>query len=503
MVLYLRRMKCIKSLFISLLFCCAALFTKAQNPKYEFRGAWIASVENIDWPSKRGLPVDSQKAEFIKMLDVLQRIGMNTVIMQIRPVADAFYPSSLEPWSEYLNGRQGLPPTPYYDPLKFMIEETHKRNMEFHAWCNPYRAVMNISKSSIAPNHITRIQKSWFLTYGGGTEAYKKYFDPGNPEARKFVTDVVKDVVTRYDVDAIHFDDYFYPYPIAGKEFPDGETYRKYGNGLSRADWRRSNCDSIILILSKTIKSIKPNVKFGISPFGVWRNKKEDPEGSETNALTNYDGLYADILLWQKKGWIDYVLPQLYWEIGHARADYETLVEWWDNHSYGRQVYIGHGFYRAGSNAAWKDKNQLPRQINMLRDYENIQGSAYFSAKNFYKNPNGWNDTLRNNYYKNLALVPPMKWIDSVPPPNPFVSKSGKNVLVKKGIKSERLRSYVVYAFTPGKADGNDAANMVKLFEGADELLLDEKFLAQYAGKQIGVSALDWNNNESGVVLVK
>ena len=496
-------MKFSKPVFGFLIACLSFFFPKAQNPKFEFRAAWIASVENIDWPSKKGLPADSQKAEFIRMLDMLQGNGMNAVIMQIRPVADAFYPSSLEPWSEYLNGVQGLPPTPYYDPLKFMIDETHKRNMEFHAWCNPYRAVFNISKSSIATNHITRIQKNWFVIYGGGAGAYTKYFDPGNPEARKFVTDVVKDIVTRYDVDAIHFDDYFYPYPIAGKEFPDAESYRKYGKGMSKSDWRRSNCDSIILVLSKTIKSIKPNVKFGISPFGIWRNKKQDADGSETNGLSNYDDLYADILLWQKKGWIDYVLPQCYWEIGFDRADYKILVDWWAAHSYGRHVYIGHGFYRAGSNRAWKDKNQLPNQISMLRTYPELRGSAYFSAKTFYKNPNSWNDSLRNNYYKTIALMPPMKWIDSVPPPNPFVNKAGKNVLVKKGLNSERLRSYVVYAFTPGKPDGDNAANIVKLFEGAGELVLDEKFLSLYTGKQIGVSALDWNNNESGVVMVK
>ncbi|MEO7312065.1 MAG: family 10 glycosylhydrolase [Chitinophagaceae bacterium] len=496
-------MKLQKSLSLYIFFSFCFLLSKAQNPKFEFRAVWIASVENIDWPSKRGLPVDSQKAEFIRLLDMFQKNGLNAVIMQIRPAADAFYPSSLEPWSEYLTGVQGMPPSPYYDPLKFMIDETHKRSMEFHAWCNPYRAVFSVGKSSIAPNHITHIQKNWFLTYGGGTEGYKKYFDPGNPEARIFVTDVVKDIVTRYDVDAIHFDDYFYPYPIAGKEFPDGESFRKHGNGLSKAEWRRSNCDSIILSISKTIKSIKPNVKFGISPFGIWRNLKNDADGSATNGLSNYDDLYADILLWQKMGWIDYVLPQCYWEFGHKLADYEVLVDWWAGHSYGKHVYIGHGWYRAGSNAAWKDKNQLPNQIKLLREYGNIQGSALYNAKTFYRNPNGWNDSLRNHYYNTIALVPPMKWIDSIPPPNPFITKKGNTILVRRGIKSERLRSYVVYAFTPGKPDGDNAANIVKLFEGADELILDEKFLAQYPGKLIGVSALDWNNNESGVVIAK
>jgi uncharacterized lipoprotein YddW (UPF0748 family) len=493
-----------KYFFLVLIVATAFKMVAAQNPKYEFRAAWIATVENIDWPSKKGLPVEEQKAEYIKLIDKLQSVGMNAVIMQIRPAADAFYPSKLEPWSEYLTGVQGQAPSPLYDPLKFMIEETHKRNMEFHAWCNPYRAVFNIAKSNIAATHISNTQKSWFVTYGGGAEAYKKYFDPGNPDARNFVTEVVKDIVTRYDVDAIHFDDYFYPYRIAGKEFPDSQSFAKYGKGLSKDAWRRSNCDSIILQLSKAIKKIKPNVKFGISPFGVWRNKSQDIDGSETQAgQTNYDDLYADILLWQKKNWIDYIVPQLYWEIGHNKADYTTLVNWWAKHSFDKHVYIGHGFYRAGSNTAWKDKKQIPDQINMLRKFNTIQGSAYFSAKNFYKNLNGWNDTLQKNLYSTIALIPPMKWIDNTPPPSPIVSKSGKNILVKKAAKCERLRSYVIYAFAPGNTNANNAANIIKQVEATDELVLDEKFVALYAGKQIAITALDWNNNESAIVFVK
>jgi len=497
-------MKLLKTSFILICIHFFCQVAKAQNPKYEFRAVWVATVENIDWPSRRGLPVDSQKAEFIRLLDMHQRNRINAMIVQIRPVADAFYPSELEPWSEYLTGVQGQAPYPFYDPLKFMIEETHKRNMEFHAWCNPYRAVFNIYRSRVALNHVTRIQPGWFVNYGNDKEGVKKYFDPGNPDAQKFVTDVIKDVVTRYDVDAIHFDDYFYPYKVPGKDFPDGASFAKYGNGMKRDEWRRSNCDSIIRKLSVAIKAIKPNVKFGISPFGVWRNKSQDPEGSDTRAgVTNYDDLYADILLWQKKGWIDYVLPQCYWEIGFAKADYETLVDWWDSHAYGRHVYIGHGIYRVGSNAAWRDKNQIPDQIKILRDYEDIQGSAFFSSKSFQKNPNGWNDSLRGNYYSTWAIVPPMKWIDSIPPPNPTFSKAGKGFVVKKGVDSERLRSFLIYAFAPGVPDGDNPANIVKVIEGGDELILSDLFLADYKGKQIGVSVLDWNNNESGVVLIK
>jgi uncharacterized lipoprotein YddW (UPF0748 family) len=281
------------------------------QPKYEFRGVWVATVDNIDFPSSKTLSTEAQKAEFISLLEMHKRNGMNAVIVQIRPATDAFYPSQYEPWSEWLTGKQGKPPVPYYDPLKFMITETHKRGMEFHAWMNPYRAEFRIGKSSISPTHITKLHPEWFIDYGG-----TKYFDPGNKDAQKFVANVVRDVVHRYNIDAIHFDDYFYPYRIAGKEFGDDASFKKYGNGMEKETWRRSNVDSIICMLSKVIKQENKYCQFGISPFGVWRNIDKDPEGSNTKAgQTNYDDLYADILLWLKMKWIDYVVPQLYWNL--------------------------------------------------------------------------------------------------------------------------------------------------------------------------------------------
>ncbi len=377
------------------------------QPKPEFRAVWIATVDNIDWPSKGNFNSDSQKLEFIQLLDMHQRNGMNAVVAQIRPATDAFYPSPYEPWSEWLTGKQGSPPNPYYDPLQFMIDETHKRGMEFHAWCNPYRAIFNISKSSIAPSHITRLYPEWFLSYGD-----KKYFDPGNKEAQQFVVHVIRDIVSRYAVDAIHFDDYFYPYRIAGKEFPDDISFSKYNNGLNKEDWRRSNVDSIIVFLSRVIKEENKFCQFGISPFGIWRNQDKDPEGSATQAgQTNYDDLYADILLWLKNGWIDYVAPQIYFEIGHPRAAYEILLNWWSNHSYGKHCYVGLGIYKANTNAAWKDKTQLTRQIESLRNTPNIQGMIFFSSKSFNNNPNGWSDSLRLNYFKERVLIPEMEWL--------------------------------------------------------------------------------------------
>ena len=396
--------------FFLLIACCLLPALSFTQTKPEFRGVWVATVDNIDWPSKGNYYSDSQKTEFIRLLDMHQRNGMNAMIVQIRPATDAFYPSQYEPWSEFLTGKQGQPPVPYYDPLEFMITETHKRGMEFHAWMNPYRAVFNIDKSSIAANHITKIYPDWFLTYGD-----KKYFDPGNKEVQQYVTNVVKDVVSRYAVDAIHFDDYFYPYRIAGKEFPDDAKYQQYGNGMNKDDWRRSNVDSIILMLSNAIKKENPKCQFGISPFGVWRNEDKDPvNGSKTKgAQTNYDDLYADILLWLKNGWIDYVAPQLYWEFGHKVAPYEVLLDWWSKHTYGRNCYIGLGIYRANSNSAWKDITQLPRQIEALRNTPNIQGMIFFSSRSFNNNPNGWSDSLRLEYFKEPAKTPEMNWINS------------------------------------------------------------------------------------------
>lgn len=394
-----------KKLLLLPLIIFISLTLTAQQP--EFRAAWIATVDNIDWPAKGNYNSEDQKAEFIRIADMHKRNGLNALVVQIRPATDAFYPSPYEPWSEWLTGRQGRPPSPYYDPLQFMIEETHKRGMEFHAWFNPYRAVFNINKSSVAATHVTRLHPEWFLTYGD-----KKYFDPGNPEAQKFVTRIVQDVVERYEVDAIHFDDYFYPYRIAGKEFPDYGSFAKYGNGLSKDDWRRSNVDSIIVSLSRIIKQVNPKCKFGISPFGVWRNIDQDPQGSQTKAgQTNYDDLYADILLWLKNGWIDYVAPQLYWEFEHKAAPFQPLLDWWSEHTYGRHCYIGLGMYRAGTNAAWKDKTQLPRQIEALRNTPNVQGMIFFSSKTFESNPNGWSDTLRTKYFKEPAPIPEMEWM--------------------------------------------------------------------------------------------
>lgn len=404
------------------LITCLSLFTLTliAQPKAEFRGVWIASVDNIDWPLKGMTDPDSQRTEFIRQLDMHKANGMNAVIVQVRPAADAFYPSPYEPWSQWLTGVQGQPPSPYYDPLEFMIKETHKRGMEFHAWANPYRADFKIGASSIAGNHVTKIHPEWFLDYGD-----KKYFDPASKAVQKFVVKVIADIVHRYDVDAIHMDDYFYPYRIAGKEFPDEAAYKRSGTQLNKDDWRRSNVDTIMKMLSIAIKKEKPWVQFGISPFSVWRNKDKDPRGSDSKAgQTNYDDLYADILLWLKEKWVDYVAPQLYLEIGHDKIDYAKMLDWWSKNSYGRNLYIGLAIYRSGTNAAWRNPNELPNQIKLMRQYPNVQGGIYFSSKSFNNNPNGWNDSLRNNYYKVHVKTPEMRWLPKNPNQTNSISSS-------------------------------------------------------------------------------
>ncbi len=445
------------------------------------------------------MSVEQQKAQFIHLLDMHQHNGMNAIVVQIRPAGDAFYPSQYEPWSEYLNGKQGLPPTPYYDPLAFMIEETHKRGMEFHAWLNPYRAVFNIHTSSISPSHITKIHPDWFLNYGN-----IKYFNPGLPQVREHVARVVKDLVTRYDIDAVHMDDYFYPYRIAGKEFPDEKTYRQYSRGLNKEDWRRSNCDSIIKLLFETIRNNSTRVKFGISPFGVWRNKDKDPMGSNTRAgQTNYDDLYADILLWLRKGWIDYVVPQLYWERGHKLCDYDILLDWWNAHTYGRQMYIGHAIERAGSNAAWRDKNELPNQIKRLRTYSGTQGSVYFNSRMFEKNPNGWSDSLRLNYYALPALLPPMKWIDSIPPLKPSFEKLTNNNYRVIYNGKEKIKSFAVFVLPAHIKEKLEYATLIEILVADKTASFDRNNSIASGDDRIFVAAVDLNNNLSAWIELK
>nr|MDA3833367.1 family 10 glycosylhydrolase [Spirochaetales bacterium] len=365
-----------KIVYLSMLMLFAVSIQAKEYPKREMRAIWIATVANIDWPSKPGLSVDMQQDEMTELLDLAVEYNLNSVIFQVRPATDAFYPSELEPWSQWLTGEQGQAPDPFYDPLQFVIDECRKRGLEIHLWLNPYRAVVDTASASISEEHPMNSHPDWFVTYGKA-----RYFNPGLPETRDHVATVVADVLKRYAVDALHFDDYFYPYRIAGEEFPDQEAFEKHPRGYAddeKEDWRRDNVDLIIKQLHDTIEAVRPTVAFGISPFGVWRNQSDDPRGSATRAgQTNYDDLYANILKWQEEGWIDYLTPQIYWHIGKEVADYAIIADWWSRNALGCRLYVGQAFYRIdrkSKDREWKSARQIIKQIKLNRTYHNIDG---------------------------------------------------------------------------------------------------------------------------------
>lgn len=394
-------------------------------PKREFRGVWIATVDNIDWPSQKNLHPDRQRSEFSSLLDFHKGNGLNAVFVQVRAAGDAFYAKSAEPWSEWLTGRQGREPSPFYDPLEFMIEESHARGMEFHAWLNLNRLVHK-SSVSVSRYNLSYLKPEWVLEYDG-----YKLFDFGIPEVRDFIVESVVNVAKNYDVDGIHFDDYFYPYQVAGKVLNDEKTFAKYGKGYaSKADWRRANVDQLIRAVHEGIGSVNPRVKFGISPFGVWRNKRDTPEGSETvGGLTSYDHLYADARKWLKEGWLDYIVPQVYFSFGFSKVPYANLVNWWMDNSFGKHLYIGHAAYRVGpddSDKHWNSRVELPNQLRFLREKQ-IMGSAFFSSRSLRRNVYGITDSLRRDFYRHPALVPAMPWKDNIPPLSPKNLRAGIN----------------------------------------------------------------------------
>jgi uncharacterized lipoprotein YddW (UPF0748 family) len=476
---------------------------KAQfSPKRELRAAWIATVVNIDWPSRKGLSAHQQQTEYVTLLDLLKSVGMNSVIVQVRPAADAFYPSSYEPWSEYLSGVQGKSPEPYYNPLAFMIQEAKKRNLEFHAWFNPYRVSMK-DTFNFAEGHPIHKHPEWFLKYGG-----KWYYDPGHPQAQEFVLQSIMETVKHYDLDAVHFDDYFYPYRIATEIFPDSSSYTHYGKQLfSNVDaWRRNNVDYFVNELAARIKREKPHVKFGISPFGVWRNIDKDPEGSATQAgQTNYDDLYADVLKWLKEGWIDYVTPQLYWHIGFKVADYSVLLDWWSKHSYGKHVYIGQGIYRVGGKG-WENPDEILNQVNLNRNYTEVKGSMYFNSKTFLDNKLGVNEKMIR-LYQRPALIPSMSWIDAIPPvvpvPQTVEGTQGQGVVVSWSDSTDTDAAYyVVYRFEKGNLVSTDnPANIVAIVPRAPHKVQSwtDKETYKRTTYSYGISAVDRGHNESGL----
>ena len=459
----------------------------AANPKREFRGAWIQTVFQDQW-SKRS--TDENKRYIRDELDKLHQTGINAVFFQVRPQSDAFYASKFEPWSIFISP-DGQAPKPYWDPLEYIIEQAHARGMELHAWLNPYR-VTSGAKQQVSKKHLYHKHPERFVKYDG-----KIYFDPGLPENRKYICQIVADIVKRYDVDGIHFDDYFYPYPVKNIQFPDSKSYARYGKGEKRDDWRRENVNRLIDEVSRQIAAIKPWVRFGVSPFGIWRNKKNDSRGSDTNGLENYDALYADVILWAEKGWIDYLIPQLYWELEHPRASYATLVDWWNSICGNRHIYIGQHVeltMKKCDIAPSREASQLRTKIDLTRKANNIQGNCWWPATAVTRNYGGIADSLMAHHQHTVALPPVYRWKSAGKPETPFDLHAEHGSLwwsapVEAGSSDDCVR-FVVYRFDKDDSfDLDDASKIICVTPDNHFKLNGQEYYV--------VTSLDRVNNES------
>ncbi|MDR2118989.1 MAG: family 10 glycosylhydrolase [Tannerellaceae bacterium] len=464
-------------------------------PKREFRGVWIQTAYQSEY--KDMTPAQMQ-ADFVRKLDFLHTCGINAILFQVRPEADAFYKSELEPWSRFFTGKQGLPPDGEFDLMQFLIDECHKRNMEFHAWLNPYRAG-TAGSTVFADSHIIRSHPERFVKYGN-----QVFFDPGQPQNRRFICRVVEDIVSRYDVDGVHLDDYFYPYPVAGISFPDDAGFNLYGlkqgyTEASRGDWRRENVNKLVREIAQTIRNTKPWVRFGISPFGIYRNKKNTPDGSgsDTNGLQNYDDLYADVLLWLKQGWIDYNIPQLYWNIGYPAADYATLVRWWNGHAYDRHLYIGQDIDRTMKANQLADKLQYPKQLTHIR------GNCFWPANEILRNNKGVADSLAFHYHRYPALLPAYTHLQSRPPEEVTNLQAEHTSLgvrlhwhtATKPGKGQPPHYFVIYRFEKNrKTDLNNPAHIAGITRDTSYLLPLANLVSRY---RYVVTAVDRFHNES------
>ena len=371
--------------------------TLPRLPEGEFRGVWVATVRNIDWPSKPGLPSEEQKRELLAILDRMAELNLNGVILQVRPSGDALYQSPFEPWSEYLTGEMGKAPEPFYDPLAFAVEEAHRRGLELHAWLNPYRARRHTETTPAAASHMTVANPELIRNYGSFL-----WMDPGEPAVRQRVVDVVRDIVRRYDVDGIHFDDYFYPYPENNAEFPDEESWRRYGGGVERDAWRRKNVDDLIQEVAAAIRSEKTDVRFGISPFGIWRPGYP----RSVRGLDSFDQIYADSRKWLRLGWIDYFSPQLYWSSSAPQQRFGDLLKWWSRQNVrGRNMWPGLAAHRvANGRPNGYDAAEIVNQIKRIRATGQANGWILFNAKVVMQNRGGIADRIKEINGKTAAV---------------------------------------------------------------------------------------------------
>ncbi len=421
-------------------------------PETEFRGVWVATVVNIDWPKNGNDVVQKQKVDFIKFLDFYEALNFNALIVQIRTAGDAFYPSYLAPWSRFLTGSEGEPKSGFEDPLQWLIDQTHERGLQFHAWLNPYRATFDLDTTLLAQSHDFYQHREWMLKYGK-----KYYYNPGNPEVWKHLTKVVEEVVVNYNIDGIHFDDYFYPYKIPGEVFADSLTYAEYGLSTQNlGDWRRSNVDSLVKNVHQTIKTHKPWIQFGISPFGVWKNQSTDPLGSDTKAgQTTYEDLYADPLLWMKQGWLDYIVPQAYWSMDYPAASHRKITEWWANNSENTQLYMGNGAYKIKNNAdeAWNKKKELPLQLQLSRSIPQVKGNVFFSAKSLPQHPKVTKKIQQKLYSSPTNPSMPLNFPSRLIPKPGIISNesgsNGQNICISHYDSVPRFLS--IYKIKPGR----------------------------------------------------
>ncbi|WP_413172946.1 glycoside hydrolase family 10 protein [Anabaena azotica] len=406
----------------------------------EFRGAWVTTVWNSDWPSKLGLSVEQQKTELLEIIKQLQSLNFNALVLQVRPEGDALYASALEPWSAWITGTQGKAPEPFYDPLEFAIAECHKRNIELHAWFNPYRAKTTTKSGSNVSPHIAITNPEVVYQWGN-----QLWMDPGAKIVQDQAYNVIIDVVKRYDLDGVHLDDYFYPYPISGQSFPDNKTYATYtanGGKLSLEDWRRENVNQMVLRLSQGIKKTKSHVKFGISPFGIYRPGQ--PAGIV--GLDPYSVLYADSKKWLQEGWIDYLAPQLYWRTDQTQQSYEVLLKWWtEANTKQRHIYAGNNIGQLDGKA-WKNE-EIQKQIQLSRNLAGklSLGNIFFSMSSLSENRQGIADQFKNVYYSRPAIVPTMSWQNSTPPSPPKELKFENGRLNWQAGDNQPVRSWTLY----------------------------------------------------------
>ncbi|WP_246001391.1 glycoside hydrolase family 10 protein [Allorhizocola rhizosphaerae] len=443
----------------------------------QLRGMWLTTISNRDWPSKPGLDEKTVKAEFRSWLDLAQRMNHNAIFVHVRPSGDAFWPSRFAPWSYWLTGRADGR-SPGWDPMAFMVAETHARSMEFHAWFNPYKAGQTGKLDGLAPDHPLRRHPEWAVTYPGPAESSSAriYYNPGIPEARRFVEDSILEVAEKYDIDGIHFDDFFYPYPSGEQDFPDDDAFARYGAGASRDDWRRANVNVFVQETYTRIKQIKPWVKFGISPFGIWRNKSTDARGSATSGLQSYDAIYADTRLWVTNGWLDYIVPQLYWHIGFEVADYSVLLPWWSKLVSGTnvQLYIGQADYRIGQKGVWGDPAELERQLALNRDHQ-VSGSIHFSARQVRDDPLGAVSRYRDAHYGTPALVPAMPHLPGVRPQPPAIAGAKRaDATVTLTWRADSKPANTRHAIYRVDMSGQDPAQLLATVAGGTRTWVDK-----------------------------